>query len=85
MQSTRGQRAVRQVEIRSLEAVLLEARLRAGSIHKPVLAYFVDMAIAELQTIAPVVDETPCLQDGRKLSKVVQFADSPAKGALLVR
>jgi len=43
-----------QAELRSIEAALLETRLAAESMDKPVLAYFIDMAIAEVRDITPV-------------------------------
>ncbi len=74
-----------QAELRSIEAALLETRLAAESMDKPVLAYFIDMAIAEVRDITPADQETPRLQNGRKLSKVVRLVNSPAKVALRAR
>jgi|SRR5271165_6239935 len=76
---------VRQAELRSVEAALFAARLGAESMDNPVLAYFIDMAIAEVRNITPVDKETPQLQDGSKLSNVVRFVNSSAKFALQAR
>ncbi len=76
---------VRQAELRSVEAALFAARSGAKSMDNPVLAYLIDMAIAEVRNITPVDQETPELQDGSKPSKVVRFVNSSAKVALRAR
>jgi hypothetical protein len=74
-----------QAEFNLLEAALLEARLRAESFDKPVLAYFIDMAIEELRTIYAGRSRNATPVNCRKSSKDVPFVNSPAKVALRAR
>jgi hypothetical protein len=78
----RGVSAARKKLIRSIGVNLCEARLAAESIQNPVMAYFIDMAIAEVRQMTIVHQEMPLLQDGRDEANVLRFLKSPAKGAL---
>lgn len=48
----------RQASLGLLEAMLVKSSSAARSIDQPTLAYFVDMAIAELRTMSGVVEPT---------------------------
>ena len=76
--------ADRHARLRSIETTLLKARLDVDSIDEPVLAYFIDLAIADVLKMASVDQEPPVPQDGRR-SNVIRFANSPAKVALPAR
>jgi len=61
--------AQRRAKLDSLETILSDVRLAAGSIDEPVRGYFIAMAIAEIRGMMRVDQETPSPQDGRKSSK----------------
>jgi hypothetical protein len=81
----RGDSEARKKVIRSIGGRLCQARLGAESIQNPVIAYFIDMATAELEQMTTVNRVLPRLKDGRNESRVVQFSKPPAKGALPIR